>query len=393
VIGSVSTESPQFSLVAGEASGDLLAGLLLDGMQQRWPHMQASGIGGARMAERGFNAWWPSDKLSVFGYIDALHHYREILGIRNQLKTKLLATPPDVFIGVDAPDFNLDLEADLRQSGIKTVHFVCPSIWAWRPKRVEKLKKSCDHVLCVFPFEPEILAKHGIPATFVGHPLASVIPMQPDKAKARQLLGLDPADKVVAVLPGSRLTEIKHLASRYFKAVASVFVAYPAMKFIVPSVPRHISLLQQIAKECGVENQVQIISGQSHTALEACDVTLITSGTATLEAALYKRPMVIGYALNWLSYEIMKRKKLQPWVGLPNILSGKFVVPELIQGDCTPEALAAATLAWFDAPEKVADLERQFTTLHIQLLQNTSELAADAIAQVLHTTAKTAKAG
>ena len=378
----------QASLVAGEASGDLLAGLLLDGMQQRWPQMHASGIGGARMLERGFKAWWPSDKLSVFGYVDALRHYREILGIRNQLRTKLLANPPDVFIGVDAPDFNLQLEADLREKGIKTVHFVCPSIWAWRPKRVEKLKKSCDHVLCVFPFEPEILAKHGIAATYVGHPLASVIPMQPDKAKARKLLNLVMEDKVVAVLPGSRLSEVKYLAPRYFQAVACIIIAYPAIKFIVPSIPKHIPLLQQIAKECGVELHVHIIAGQSHTALEACDVTLITSGTATLEAALYKRPMVIGYALNWLSYEIMKRKKIQPWVGLPNILSEKFVVPELIQGDCTPEALAAATLAWLNAPEKVADLERQFTTLHIQLLRNTSELAADAIAQVLNKTAK-----
>ena len=376
-------------MVAGEASGDLLAGLLIDGLQQKWPHLQASGIGGARMLERGFKAWWPSDKLSVFGYLDALRHYREILGIRNQLKTKLLANPPDVFIGVDAPDFNLDLEADLRQKGIKTVHFVCPSIWAWRPKRVEKLKKSCDHVLCVFPFEPEILAKHGIPATFVGHPLASVIPMQPDKAKARKLLGLNIKDKVVAVLPGSRLAEIKYLAPRYFKAVAGMIVSSSAIKFIVPCIPKHLSLLQQIAKECGVEKHLQIISGQSHTAMEACDVTLITSGTATLEAALYKRPMVIGYALNWLSYEIMKRKKLQPWVGLPNILSGKFVVPELIQDAATPEALAAATLAWFDVPEKVTDLERQFTTLHTQLLRNTSQLAADAIAQVLQSAQKT----
>lgn len=390
MIGSVSTESPQFSLVAGEASGDLLAALLLDGMQQRWPQMQANGIGAARMVERGFKAWWPSDKLSVFGYVDALRHYREILGIRNQLKKQLLESPPDVFIGVDAPDFNLDLEADLRAKGIKTVHFVCPSIWAWRPKRVEKLKKSCDHVLCVFPFEPELLAKHGIAATYVGHPLASVIPMQPDKAAARKQLGLRAKDKVVAVLPGSRLAEIKYLAPRYFKAVAGIIIADSAIKFIVPSLPKHLPLLQKIAKACGVEKHVQIISGQSHTALEACDVTLITSGTATLEAALYKRPMVIGYALNWLSYEIMKRKKLQPWVGLPNILSGKFVVPELIQHAATPEALAAATLAWFDAPEKVADLERQFTTLHTQLLRNTSELAADAIAQVLH---KTAKAG
>ena len=384
----VGIESPKFALVAGEASGDLLAGLLIDGLKQQWPNMQASGIGGARMLQRGFKAWWPSHKLSVFGYMDALLHYREILGIRNKLKTRLLANPPDVFIGVDAPDFNLDLEAELRQAGIKTVHFVCPSIWAWRAGRVEKLKKSCDHVLCVFPFEPEILAKHGIAATYVGHPLASVIPLQPDKAKARQLLGLGAADKVVAVLPGSRLVEIKHLAPRYFKAVAFMIIAYPAMKFIVPSIPKHIPLLQTMAQDCGVEQHVQIISGQSHAALEACDVTLITSGTATLEAALYKRPMVIGYALNWLSYEIMKRKKLQPWVGLPNILSGKFVVPELIQDAATPEALAAATLAWFDVPEKIADLERQFTTLHIQLLRNTSELAADVIAQVLNKTIK-----
>ena len=385
----MNSESPKFSLVAGEASGDLLAGLLLDGLQKKWPKLQAGGIGGARMQERGFEAWWPSDKLSVFGYVDALRHYREILGIRNQLKTKLLASPPDVFVGVDAPDFNLTLEADLRQKGIKTVHFVCPSIWAWRAERVEKLKNSCDHVLCVFPFEPEILAKHGIPATFVGHPLASVIPMQPNKAKARKLLGLNLEDKVVAVLPGSRLAELKHLAPRYFKAVADMIIVFPAMKFIVPSIPKHIPLLQRIANECGVAQHVQIISGQSHTALEACDVTLITSGTATLEAALYKRPMVIGYALNWLSYEIMKRKKLQPWVGLPNILSGKFVVPELIQAAATPQALAAATLAWFDAPEKVADLERQFTTLHTLLLKNTSELAANAIAQVLNKTAQT----
>jgi lipid-A-disaccharide synthase len=388
VIGAVSPESPQFSLVAGEASGDLLAGLLLDGLQQKWPNLQASGIGGARMVERGFKAWWPSDKLSVFGYVDALRHYREILGIRNQLKKQLIENPPDVFIGVDAPDFNLDLEAVLRAKGIKTVHFVCPSIWAWRAGRVEKLKKSCDHVLCVFPFEPALLAKHGIAATYVGHPLASVIPMQPDKAAARKQLGLNVKDKVVAVLPGSRLAEIKHLAPRYFKAVAGIVIAYPAMKFIVPSIPKHIHLLQQVAKACGVEKHVQIISGQSHAALEACDVTLITSGTATLEAALYKRPMVIGYALNWLSYEIMKRKKLQPWVGLPNILSDKFVVPEFIQDAATPEALAAATIAWFDAPEKVTDLERQFTTLHTQLLRNTSKLAADAIAQVLHQTAK-----
>jgi len=377
------TTSPTIAMVAGETSGDLLAGLLLDGLNLRWPHVQAVGIGGAQMKARGFSACWPSEKLAVFGYVDALLHYREISGIRKQLKAKLIANPPDVFIGVDAPDFNLDLEAILRANGIKTVHFVCPSIWAWRAKRVEKLKKSCDHVLCIYPFEPALLAQHGIAATYVGHPLASVIPIVPDKTMARQKLGLQQDDRVIAVLPGSRLSEIKHLAPRYFEAVASMNNACAAMKFIVPSIPKFIPMLKQIANDCGVAELVQIIEGQSHLALEACDVTLITSGTATLEAALYKRPMVIAYALNGLSYQIMKRKKLQAWVGLPNILSQQFVVPELLQDAATPEALATATLAWFDVPEKVAELERQFTELHHQLKRNTSELAAHAISQVL----------
>ena len=374
---------PQFAMVAGETSGDLLAGLLLEGVQQQWPQVQTFGIGGPQMQQRGFKAWWPSDKLSVFGYVDALRHYREILGIRNQLKVKLLAQRPDVFIGVDAPDFNLQLEADLKAEGIKTVHFVCPSFWAWRPKRVEKLKTSVNHVLCIFPFEPELLAKHGVKATYVGHPLASVIPLQPDKSKARQRLGLRPNDPVVAVLPGSRLSEIKHLAPRFFLAAASMIKANHAIQIVVPSVPKHLALLQKIAQECGVAEQLIILSGQSHLALEACDVTLIASGTATLEAALYKRPMVISYALNWLSYQIMLRKKLQPWVGLPNILCRDFVVPELLQHAATPQALAAAALAWLDKPEKIAALEQTFTDLHHLLLRNTSELAAHAIAQVL----------
>lgn len=379
--------APQFSLVAGEASGDLLAGLLLDGMRERWPQMRAGGIGGPQMLARGFEAWWPSDKLSVFGYIDALRHYREILGIRNQLKTRLLAERPDVFIGVDAPDFNLDLEANLKAQGIKTVHFVCPSIWAWRAERVEKLKKSADHVLCIFPFEPDMLAKHGIPATYVGHPLASVIPMQPDKAGARAQLGLRADDPVIAVLPGSRLAEIKHLAPRFLRAAAIMKSAQPAIQLIVPAVPGHQALLQQIAQDCGMAQHLQMLTGQSHTALAACDVTLIASGTATLEAALFKRPMVISYALNWLSYQIMRHKKLQPWVGLPNILCQEFVVPELLQYEASPQALADATLAWLDAPEKIAHLEQKFTVLHSQLLRNTSQLAADAIDQVLKNTA------
>ena len=374
------------AMVAGESSGDLLAGLLLDGLKTQWPDLQPFGIGGPHMARKGFDAWWPSDKLAVRGYVEVLRHYREIVGIRSQLKTRLLANRPDIFIGVDAPDFNLDLEAALKAKGIKTVHFVSPSIWAWRADRVEKIRRSADHVLCVFPFEVALLAQHGIAATYVGHPLASVIPMQPNRPAARTALGLSDADTVVAVLPGSRQSEIKYLAERFFKAVAIINTAQPAIKFIVPAVPALKPEIERIAAEVGLKN-LQILNGQSHTALAACDVTLIASGTATLEAALFKRPMVIAYNMNWLSWRIMQRKQLQPWVGLPNILCEEFVVPELLQEAATPQALSDAVLKWVDIqvhePAKIAALEQRFTHLHAQLQRNTSQLATDAIHKIL----------
>lgn len=376
------------ALVAGETSGDLLAGLLLDGLMQRWPELEAAGIGGPQMARRGFDAWWPHDKLSVHGFgWEVLRRYREIVGIRSQLKKRLLQNHPDVFIGVDAPDFNLDLEADLKAQGIKTVHFVCPSIWAWRPERVEKIKRSVDHVLCIFPFEPALLAAHGIAATYVGHPLANVIPMQADKAAARALLGLSTEDRVVAVLPGSRESEIKHLAFKLFQAVALIKQAQPAIKFIVPAVPALKLRIEAAARAAGMSDAVQVLTGQSHTALAACDVTLIASGTATLEAALFKRPMVIAYRMGALSWQIMRRKQLQPWVGLPNILCRDFVVPELLQDAATPQALAKEVLRWLGvithAPEKIRALEQRFSTLHLELQRDTPKLAAHAIAQVL----------
>ena len=375
------------AMVAGEASGDLLAALLLDGMRARWPRLQSCGIGGPQMAQRGFLAWWPSDKLSVRGYVEVLRHYREIVGIRDQLKARLLAAPPDVFIGVDAPDFNLDLERDLKAKGIKTVHFISPSIWAWREERVEKIRQSIDHVLCVFPFEVALLARHGIAATYVGHPLANVIPMQPDKAAARLTLGLRDDDRVVAVLPGSRQSEVKYLAPAFFKAVALMQYAQPAIKIIVPAIPALRPAIELAARRAGVLDHIQILTGQSHTALAACDVTLIASGTATLEAALFKRPMVIAYNMNWLSWQIMRRKKLQPWVGLPNILCRDFVVPEFLQDAATPQALANAVLAWFDAyanaPAKITALQQKFTALHALLQRDTPKLATDAIQKVL----------
>ena len=382
-----SQAGPVLALVAGETSGDLLAGLLLDGLRARWPNLQARGIGGPQMAQRGFEAWWPSEKLAVRGYVEVLRHYREIVGIREQLKQKLLQRRPDVFIGVDAPDFNLDLEAALKSAGIKTVHFVSPSVWAWRADRVDKIRRSVDHVLCIFPFEPALLAQHGIAATYVGHPLAGLIPMQADQAAARQKLGLQADDLVLAILPGSRRSEIQYLTDRFFRAAALVKRAQPAIKMIVPAVPAWRDQVEQAARTAGVLADVQIVPGQSHTVLAACDVTLIASGTATLEAALFKRPMVIAYNMNWLSWQIMRRKKLQTWVGLPNILCRDFVVPELLQDAATPKALADAVLQWIDAkisaPEKIAAVQQRFTQLHLELQRDTAKIATDAIQTIL----------
>ncbi len=371
-------------MVAGEASGDLLAGLLLDGLKERWPDLHAVGIGGPQMALRGFDAWWPHDKLSVHGYNwEVLGRYRELLGIREQLKARWSSQHPDIFIGVDAPDFNLDLEAALKAQGIKTVHFVAPSFWAWRPGRLEKIRHCVDHVLCIFPFEPDLLAQHGIASTYVGHPLAQLIPMKPDRAAARVALGLTQAEQVVAILPGSRRSEIKHLARRFFQAAAIVQRARDAVRFVVPALPALKSAIEQAARSSGLSSRLQIVEGQSHTVLAACDVTLIASGTATLEAALFKRPMVIAYHMSWLSWQIMGRTRLQPWVGLPNILCQDFVVPELLQEAATPQALADALLAWLDAPQRIVAVQEKFSVLHETLQRDTPRLAAHAIEQVL----------
>jgi lipid-A-disaccharide synthase len=372
-------------MVAGEASGDLLAGLLLDGLLRRWPGLRSEGIGGPQMARRGFEAWWPHEKLAVSGYVEVLRHYREIVGIRQQLRQRLVEQPPQVFIGVDAPDFNLDLEAGLRARGIRTVHFVCPSIWAWRAARADKLRASADHVLCIFPFEPELLARHGVASTYVGHPLASVIPMEPDKAAARRTLGLEAAGEVLAILPGSRASEVHRLAGRFFAAAALVLRGRPGITFVVPALPARRAEIEQAARAAGVEGCLRIVEGQSHTVLAACDLALVASGTATLEAALFKRPMVIAYAVNWLSYRMMKPRHLQPWIGLPNILCGDFVVPELLQDDANPDSLASALLDWLGAPARMAAVQEKFNALHALLRRDTATLATDAIEKVINT--------
>jgi len=373
----------RLAMVAGEASGDLLAGLLLAGMKGRWPDLTAAGIGGPQMVARGFDAWWPSDALAVRGYVEVLRHYRRIAGIRRQLTTRLLGEPPAAFIGVDAPDFNLDLEARLRAAGIKTIHFICPSIWAWRGERVKKIARSVEHVLCLFPFEPALLAQHGIAATYVGHPLADAIPLEAPRAAARGALGLADADVVVALLPGSRRSEIQYIAPLFLQAAERLHQQRPELRFLVPVAPGLRGLLEPMLSPHAPTTPIVLLDGRSHQALAACDVTLIASGTATLEAALFKRPMVIGYRMNALSWQIMRRMQYQPWVGLPNILCRDFVVPERIQDDAEPATLAADVLAWLDAPARMAALERRFTELHHLLRRDTARTASDAIAQVL----------
>ena len=377
------TEALSFSLVAGEASGDLLAGLLLGGMCRKWPHLHTSGIGGPRMAAQGFQAQWPYEKLAVRGYVEVLRHYREIVGIRRQLRDQLLAHRPSAFIGVDAPDFNLDLERDLKAAGVPTVHFVCPSIWAWRAERVQKIRDSVDHVLCIFPFEKDLLAQHDIDATYVGHPLAQTIPVEPDRAAARAQLGLPLDAPVVALLPGSRSSEIDYLAHRFLQAAQLIAHRAPEAHFVLPAMPALREKIEAVLAQVGRVPQLHMLTGQSHAALAACDVTLIASGTATLEAALFKRPMVIAYNMNWLSWQIMRRKKLQPWVGLPNILCGDFVVPELLQDAATPQTMANEVLAWLHNAQAVSDLQQRFTALHDTLRRDTPQLAADAIEKVL----------
>jgi lipid-A-disaccharide synthase len=376
-------DAPRLGMVAGEASGDLLAALLLGGMRQRWSRLSGFGIGGPRMIDQGFEAWWPQHKLAVHGYADALRHYPELSGIRRQLAARLLHARPDAFIGVDAPDFNLGLEAVLRRSGIKSIHFVCPSIWAWRGGRVKRIARSVDHVLCLFPFEPELLQRAGIAASFVGHPLADVIPLQPPRAEARLRLGLGEHEPVIALLPGSRQGEIRHIAPVFLQAAARLCQRRPALRFVLPVAPGLRAALEPLVALHAPAVPLQLLDGASHDALAACDLTLIASGTATLEAALFKRPMVIGYRMHALSWQLMKRMSYQPWVGLPNILCREFVVPELLQHACTAEALADAALSQLDDAGLAARLAARFTDLHLSLRRDTARCATDAIAKIL----------
>jgi lipid-A-disaccharide synthase len=371
-------------MVAGEASGDLLGGALLQGLAKRLPADSVySGIGGPRMIAEGFDAQWPSDRLAVRGYVEALGQIPGILRIRRALSQSLLADPPTVFVGIDAPDFNFGLEHTLRQAGIPTVHFVSPSIWAWRGGRIKKIAKSVDHMLCVFPFEKAIYDKAGVTASYVGHPLADMIPTQPDPAAARARLGLPLHGPLVGVMPGSRRSEIGLIGPAFFGAMDVMRRREPGIHFVLPAASAAVRALLEPLVAAYPDLPLTITDGDSHSAMEASDALLIKSGTSTLEAALYKKPMVISYKVPWLTGQIMRRQGYLPYVGLPNVLAGRFVVPEILQHFATPEALASATLEQLNNENNRRELQALFGEMHETLRCNTAERAADVVSEVI----------
>lgn len=374
------------AMVAGEASGDLLASLVLAPLSQRIPGLAAHGIGGPRMVAEGFRADWSIDKLSVMGYVEVLRNLFEILRIRRDLERRLLTDPPAAFVGIDAPDFNLGLELKLREAwrgqGRPVVHFVSPSIWAWRGERIEKIRKAVDHMLVLLPFETEIYEKAGVPATYVGHPLADVIPMEPDRAAARAALGLPVDGRIVAILPGSRAAEIQYLARTFVDAAKRLAARHPDVRFVVPLV--NARMRERFTTAVGEHGlPMTLVDGRSHDALAACDAALVASGTATLETALFKRPMVIAYRVAPITAFLMKRRGYVPWVGLPNILARAFVVPEFLQDAATPEAIADALEFQLVDDDNRARLDERFTSLHHVLRRDTGRRAAEVIAGLL----------
>ena len=372
-------------IVAGEASGDLLGSHLLLALKEARPDVQFIGIGGPKMKSIGMDVMFPMEKLAVNGYVEVLKHYREIVGIRKKLRDHFLAQPPDIFIGIDAPDFNLGLETVLKQHDIPTIHYVSPSIWAWRGERIHKIKRAVTHILTLFPHEAKIYQEAGVPVDYVGHPLADMIPEQPQREQMRETMRIPQSAKVFAMLPGSRQGEVKRLANTFIETAKLVYLQHPEARFLVPLASRETrGIFEQALHDCdALELPLTMLFGHAQDAMVAADGVLVASGTATLEVALVKRPMVITYKLNALTYRLMKPKGYMPYYGLPNILCGRFVVPELMQDDATPENLTQALLNLVNDKNAVAALEQTFLELHRTLRQNTAQKAATTILQYL----------
>ena len=369
--------------LAGETSGDFIASLVLPEVKAMYPDEPMFGIGGDKMIAAGLDAWHHSSVLAVRGYMEVLSRLPQLLMLRKRMIADVAKAAPRAFIGVDAPDFNLGIELKLREQGTKTIHFVCPSIWAWRPERIHTIKKAVDHMLMIFPFEKELMDQAGIESTYIGHPLARIIPMEPNKDAARERLILDVTGPLFAVLPGSRQAEVKWCAPLFFKACETILQFAPNARFVVPAADatRRAQIQQVLDQFPKTKAAKTLTTGDSHSVMEASDAILVASGTATLEAALFKRPMVVGYAMPGITGILMERKGIIPWVSLPNILARKRVVPELLQYFCQPEALGFAL--WHEYQRRNDnELIDQFTAMHESLLRDTPKLASDAIRQV-----------
>jgi len=390
---------PKLACVAGEPSGDLLAAPVLSALNQipDMAGLEVYGIGGPRMQAEGMRSDWPMETLSVRGYVEAIKQLPAILKLRKELIRNLTSEGrPDVYLGVDAPDFNLGVELHLRKAGIPTLHLVSPSIWAWRAGRIQKISQAVERMLCIFPFETEIYDRAGIASTYVGHPLASEIPLEPNTNQAREkitkMLKLSSTTLdgiVIAVLPGSRNSEIELIAPVFFETMALLTQRLKGQKlsFLIPvATPRLRAPLEELllkTKNSNPDIQIHLLDGMADEVLEASDVVLIASGTATLQAALWKKPMVISYKVPWLTAQIMKRQGYLPYVGLPNILCGEFVVPELLQDDATAGKLAQALIDWLNHPNKVIELKERFSQMHETLRRPTGLLVAQAVAQTI----------
>ncbi|HEY6941884.1 lipid-A-disaccharide synthase [Dokdonella sp.] len=378
----------RFVLVAGEASGDLLGAGLIDALRERFPDAEFAGIGGTRMVAAGLASWHPLERLSVMGLVEVLRHLPGLLAIRRDVLRRTLAWRPDAFVGIDAPDFNLGLERKLKRAGVRTVHYVSPSVWAWREKRARKIGHSADRVLCLFPMEPPIYARHGVDARFVGHPLADAMPLEPDRDAARASLGLDERAPILAMLPGSRLGEIARLGSDFVEAARLLVADVPPLQIVAPMANAAcrdaFAALVARAPEA-IASRIRILDGRSHEAMAAADAILLASGTATLEAMLAKRPMVVAYRIAPLTYRIVKGLGLLKVdrYALPNVLAGRDIVPEYMQDACTPPALAAALRPHLVRPTPDSALLDEYRRLHLELQRDASRSAAAAIAELV----------
>lgn len=364
----------RIALVAGEASGDILGAGLMRALKAQHPAVEFIGVGGLLMQAEGLTSYFPMERLSVMGLVEVLGRLRELLARRKLLIQTLIQEKPDVFIGIDAPDFTLNIELKLRQAGIKTVHYVSPSVWAWRQKRVLKIREGCDLMLTLLPFEARFYEEKGVPVRFVGHTLADTIPLHADRAAARAELGL-PDGPLVALMPGSRGGEVGRLGALFFDAAERLLIMKPGVRFVLPCAsPQRRAQIETLLQ--GRNLPLTLLDGQSHLALAACDAVLIASGTATLEALLYKRPMVVAYRLAPLTFWILKRMVKSPYISLPNLLAQRLLVPELLQDDATPAALAQTLLPLIDGGEEQT---RGFDEIHRTLRRDASNQAADAV--------------